>query len=147
MSGIEASRAEKLARIEALGIDPWGGRFDGRTPIEELRGLPLNEENPPKVRAAGRIVRRRIAGKAHFLEIRDWSGTRTRRPLTGKGAAPGETIDAWSSYIQVMVGERQVGEQGWALAQELDLGDIVGVDGTLGKTRTGELTIFAERLH
>jgi lysyl-tRNA synthetase class 2 len=46
-----------------------------------------------------------------------------------------------------MIGKKQVGEQGWALAQELDLGDLIGVDGTFGKTQTGELTIFVERLH
>ncbi len=46
-----------------------------------------------------------------------------------------------------MIGQSQVGEQGWALAQELDLGDILGVDGKLGLSKTGELTIFAEKLH
>jgi lysyl-tRNA synthetase, class II len=141
----EASRHDKLRRIEALGIDPWGQRFDGYQPIETLRSLPLDEANPPRVRAAGRIVLRRLAGKLHFLEIRDWSGRRIQRELKGREHT-GESIDAWSSYIQVMVGQKQVGEQGWALAQELDLGDLLGVDGTLGKTKTGELTIFADKL-
>jgi lysyl-tRNA synthetase class 2 len=144
----EASRAEKLQRIAQLGIDPWGSRFDGYQPIEAIRALPADrpEGQRPRVRAAGRIVLRRLAGKLHFLEIRDWSGHRIRRPLKGKGHA-GEEVDAWSSYIQVMIGQQQVGEQGWALAQELDLGDLIGVDGTLGKTKTGEVTIFAEKLH
>lgn len=142
----EASRSDKLRRIEELGLDPWGGRFDGYHSIEAVRALPLDEANPPRVRAAGRLVLRRIAGKLHFLEIRDWSGRRTRRKLTGRQSA-GEEVDAWSSYIQVMVGRQQVGEDGWALAQELDLGDLIGVDGTLGKTKTGELTVFAEKLH
>jgi lysyl-tRNA synthetase class 2 len=143
---LEANRAEKLRHIEELGLDPWGGRFDGYQPIEAIRALPLNEANPPRVRAAGRIVLRRIAGKLHFLEIRDWSGQRIQRALKGKEHG-GETVDAWSSFIQIMVGQKQVGEMGWALAQELDLGDLIGVDGTLGKTKTGELTIFAEHLH
>jgi lysyl-tRNA synthetase class 2 len=144
----EASRIDKLRRIEELGLDPWGERFDGYQPIEAIRAMPadLPEEQRPRVRAAGRIVLRRIAGKLHFLEIRDWSGRRSQRELKGKGHT-GETVDAWSSYIQVMVGQQQVGETGWALAQELDLGDLIGVDGKLGKTRTGELTIFADRLH
>src|SRR5262249_2350975 len=42
--------------------------------------------------------------------------------------------------------KKQVDEQAWALAQQLDLGDLLGVDGTFGKTRTGELTVFAEKL-
>jgi lysyl-tRNA synthetase class 2 len=142
----EATRAEKLRRIEALGLDPWGQRFDDRKPIEEIRQLNPDQQPPARVRAAGRIVLRRIAGKLHFLEIRDWSGHRIQRPLVGKDRAPGEAVDAWSSYIQVMVGQKQVGEQGWALAQELDLGDLLGVEGTFGKTKTGELTIFAEKL-
>jgi lysyl-tRNA synthetase class 2 len=143
---ITSSRAEKLRRIEELGLDPWGGRFDGHQPIAALRELPLDETNPPMVRAAGRIVLRRNAGKLFFLEIRDWSGQRCRRELKGKDHT-GESVDAWSSFIQVMIGQRQVGETGWALAQELDLGDLLGVDGKLGKTKTGELTIFAEKLH
>lgn len=141
----EASRIDKLRRIEALGVDPWGGRFDGQQAIETIRALPLNEANPPRVRAAGRVVLRRIAGKLHFLEIRDWSGHRMQRELKGKDHA-GTQVDAWSSFIQVMIGQRQVGETGWAIAQELDLGDLIGVEGTLGKTKTGELTIFAEKL-
>ena len=143
----ETSRADKLRRIEGLGLDPWGGRFDGHVPIAQIRQLPADrpENERPRVRAAGRIVLRRLAGKLHFLEIRDWSGQRTRRALKGKSHA-GEEVDAWSSYVQVLIGQQQVGEQGWALAQELDLGDLIGVDGTFGKTKTGELTIFADRL-
>src|SRR5262249_39671571 len=76
---------------------------------------------------------------------RDWSGHRTRRELKGKEHA-GETIDAWSSYVQVMIGKKQVGETGWALAQQLDLGDLIGVEGTFGKTQRDELTIFADKL-
>ena len=126
---------------------PGGAVLTAIKPIEAIRALPLDAGQP----AAG--PRRRpdracaaLAGKLYFLEIRDWSGHMVRRPLKGKEHA-GQEVDAWSSYIQVMIGQKQVGEQGWALAQELDLGDLIGVDGTLGKTRTGELTIFAEKLH
>jgi lysyl-tRNA synthetase class 2 len=117
-------RLEKLRQIEALGIDPWGQRFDNRTPIGEIRQLPcepFNDAQPgPTVRAAGRIVRRRIMGKVHFLEIWDQTGR-----------------------VQVMAGQKQVGEQGWKLLQLLDLGDLIGVDGEYGKTRTGEPTVRA----
>jgi lysyl-tRNA synthetase class 2 len=128
-----------------MGLDPWGGRFDGFQPIEAIRALPADAESPVRVKAAGRIVLRRIAGKLHFLEIRDWSGHRTQRELKGAEHA-GTKVDAWSSYIQVMIGQRQVGPEGWELAQKLDLGDNLGVEGTFGKTKTGELTIFAEKL-
>jgi len=120
---LEAVRVEKLRRIEALGLDPWGRRFDGHRAIAEVRGLPLpeGEEKGPRVRVAGRIMLRRGQGKVAFLQLRDWT-----------------------DQIQVMIGKNQVGEAGWALTQELDLGDLLGIDGHLGLTRTGEITVFAE---
>lgn len=141
----EQNRLEKMQRIQALGIDPWGQRFDNAQPIQAIRTLPPDAEPRHRVRTVGRIVLRRQAGKLHFLEIRDWSGQRIQRELKGKGHE-GETVDAWSSFIQVMIGQKQVGEQGWALAQELDLGDLLGVEGEVGLTKTGELTIFADKL-
>jgi lysyl-tRNA synthetase class 2 len=148
----EANRLEKLHRIEELGLDPWGGRFDGYQNIAAIQDLPadLPEGERPRVRAAGRIISRRIKGKVHFLDIRDWSGRlilrRTKGDLMGTKHESVEFPD-WSSRIQVYIGQKQVGDRGWALAQELDLGDIIGVEGTLGKTRAGELTIFADGLH
>jgi lysyl-tRNA synthetase class 2 len=136
---LEAARREKLEKIRQLGLDPWGGRFDGHEPIARIRqrekeirlvhpgncqiGQPP-EEQGPRVRAAGRIILQRPTGKLIFLNIRDWTG-----------------------QIQVLIGQRQVGEKNWALAKCLDLGDIIGVDGQLKHTKTGELSIFAEELH
>jgi lysyl-tRNA synthetase class 2 len=135
----EASRLEKLRAIEALGIDPWGGRFDGHQPIGDVLKLPadLPEGQRPRVRVAGRIVLRRIAGKLHFVDLWDWT-----TPLVGGVSDPGHR----RGKVQIMVSQKHVGEQGWALAQNLDLGDLLGVEGTFGKTRTGEPTVFAERL-
>ena len=81
-------------------------------------------QHGPKVRAAGRIVLQRKKGKLIFLDIRDRTG-----------------------QIQLFIGRGQVGEDNWALAECFDLGDLVGVDGELKRTKTGELTIFAEKLH
>ena len=64
---------------------------------------------------------RRGQGKVNFLELRDWT-----------------------ERIQIFVGKKQVGEAGWSLVELLDLGDLIGVDGTLGYTKTGELTVFAD---
>lgn len=118
---METNRADKLRRIEELGVDPWGHRFDNKVDVKDV--LSLSDEQRPSVRVAGRIVARRMAGKVHFLDLWDWSGR-----------------------IQAMVGAKQVGELGWKLAQELDLGDLLGVDGKFGKTRMGEPTVFAETL-
>jgi lysyl-tRNA synthetase class 2 len=157
-SFLEAARRAKLARIIELGHDPWGTRFDDRQLIGEIRArageivyrkadganitLPsleteeeraafrqwLAEQGPgeivgPQVRAAGRIILSRDKGKLLFIDIRDMTG-----------------------QVQLFIGRDQVGES-WELAQCFDLGDIIGVDGTLRRTKTGELSIFADRLH
>jgi lysyl-tRNA synthetase class 2 len=149
----EAARRDKLRKLVELGVDPWGQRFDDHQPIGGIRqqanaieyrtesgdAIPLpggevdfkqwlseqpaGELHGPKVRAAGRIVLQRKAGKLIFLDIRDWSG-----------------------QVQVLIGKNQVGEANWAVAECFDLGDIIGVDGELRRTKLGELTIFAEKL-
>jgi len=129
LDGLEAARLDKLRRIEAMGLDPWGRRFDDHQAVAQVREIFLPEvkegEEPvrPQVRIAGRIVLKRGQGKVAFLQVRDWTGT-----------------------IQVMLGKNQVGEEAWKLVGELDLGDLIGVDGGLGLTKTGEVTVFAAQL-
>jgi lysyl-tRNA synthetase class 2 len=154
----EASRRAKLQRISELGVDPWGSRFDGRTLVRDIRGqadairfrkpdgsdvavpsdLPsdpqafrtwIGQQGPgemhgPRIRAAGRVMLIRDTGKLLFIDIQDWTGR-----------------------IQLFVGKAQVGEHDWALAGNMDLGDLIGVDGELRRTKTGELTVFASKLH
>ncbi len=122
---LERARHRKLAKIAELGFDPWGQRFDDHLPIREVRELPVPEEGQigTKVRVAGRIVLKRDQGRVVFLQLRDWTG-----------------------QVQVFIGKKQVGDTGWALAEALDLGDLLGVDGHFGKTKTGELTVFAQSL-
>jgi lysyl-tRNA synthetase class 2 len=120
-------RLEKLRQIEALGIDPWGHRFDNTTPIAEIRTLPVEtfdeDRTRPRVRTAGRVVRYRTGGKLIFLEIWDQTGR-----------------------IQLMVRINKVTETEWKVVQLLDLGDLIGVEGEFGKTKTGELTIQLTQL-
>src|SRR4051794_23754068 len=109
---LEDVRLEKLRKIAELGHDPWGQRFDGHQAIADVRTLTIpegagsNDIKGPPARVAGRIILRRGQGKVNFLQLRDWTGT-----------------------VQIFVGKNQVGEAGWALAGELDLGDLIGVDG------------------
>lgn len=127
LADLEAARRAKLQRISELGHDPWGQRFDDHQAISAVRTLEAppsgSEQTGPTVRIAGRIVLRRGQGKVYFLQLRDWTG-----------------------QIQVMIGKNQVGEAHWPLVQEFDLGDLIGIDGTLGHTKTGELTVFATGL-
>jgi lysyl-tRNA synthetase class 2 len=144
----EASRADKLRAVEALGLDPWGGRFDGRTPIQDVLALPADapEDKRPRVRIAGRVVSRREGGKVHFLDVKDWSGRPALREIKGEREGEIEKVPDLSSRVQIYVGKKEVGDTGWKLAQLLDLGDLIGVDGAYGKTRRGEPTVFADGL-
>ncbi|MBP85170.1 MAG: lysine--tRNA ligase [Planctomycetaceae bacterium] len=156
---LRKARREKLAKIAEMGIDPWGQRFDDRDWIGDLRarigevklrledGTEVGLVDPvtqgedfnfrqwladqgkgeivgPKVRAAGRIMLHRDKGKLRFIDIQDWTG-----------------------QIQLFIGKNQVGEENWELSGHFDGGDLVGVDGELRRTKTGEITIFAEKLH
>jgi lysyl-tRNA synthetase class 2 len=120
-------RLAKLRRIEALGLDPWGQRFDGAQPIAEIIKLPaepFTDEKPgPAVRAAGRVLRYRTQGKMLFLDL--WDQT---------------------ARVQLMVRVDKVSPQEWCVAELLDLGDIIGVGGEFGKSKRGELTIMVNKL-
>ncbi len=157
----EESRRKKLQTLIELGLDPWGQRFDDRELLGVMRhrvseikfmaadgqsrALPSQTEldsggenafrdwlkeqgagalSGPTVRAAGRIILLRDKGKLLFIDIEDWTGR-----------------------IQLFVGRNQVGEENWKLIECLDLGDLVGVDGVLRRTQTGELSIFADQVH
>jgi lysyl-tRNA synthetase, class II len=122
---LESARLEKLQAIEALGIDPWGQRFDGHRPIAEARDLcPADQESVgPETRVAGRILLRNDRGKLKFLHIKDWTGR-----------------------IQVMISKGDFTEQEWQLIELMDLGDLIGVDGVLKVSRTGEKTIGAKKI-
>jgi lysyl-tRNA synthetase class 2 len=123
----EADRRAKLDKIAALGFDPWGQRFPDRQPIGPVRAQwveGIAHGSGPRVRIAGRVMARRDMGKVTFFDLHDWTGR-----------------------IQAYVGQKQVGDLGWQLAAQVDLGDLLGADGELGKTRTGELTVFAGQIH
>jgi lysyl-tRNA synthetase class 2 len=152
----EQVRTEKLAALRALGIDPWGQRFDGHMPIAEVVKLPadLPEGQRPRVRIAGRIVSRREAGKKLlFVDLKDYSGEPTLREVKSNRREQTEEdqnqithLPDLTSRVQVMVNQSLVSPESWQLTGHLDLGDLIGVDGTFGKSRTGELTVFAEKL-
>lgn len=122
-------RRQKLQELYDLGIDPFGQKFD-RTDVAE----PLHEqwdqyskeelkekEDESHVTVAGRIMTKRGKGKAGFAHIQD---------LTGQ--------------IQLYVRKDQIGEDQFAIWKSADLGDIVGIEGVMFKTNTGELSVKAK---
>ena len=74
---LEAVRLEKLAKIEALGLDPWGQRFDNHIAIEAARQQCPTEAGTDgaTVRVAGRIMKWPKTGKLNFIHIKDYSGS------------------------------------------------------------------------
>jgi lysyl-tRNA synthetase, class II len=126
---VPAERARRLADLDALrarGVDPYPVRFDRDRTLGELRaefgGLEPGVETDVHVRVAGRILLLRRQGKLTFATIRDQSGT-----------------------VQLFVSRSVIGEEAHDAFDELDLGDWVGVDGTVMTTRKGELSVKVTR--
>ena len=121
-------RLGRIAEIEALGHRAYGRRYEFSHAIPEIvaaYGAKTAEELTPetRVRVAGRVMTLRLMGKAGFAHLQQ-NGER----------------------LQIYVKKDAVGERDFALFKMLDIGDIVGVEGYLFRTRTGELSIHAERL-
>jgi lysyl-tRNA synthetase class 2 len=116
----EQQRQEKLSQIKAMGVDPYGARYDDVEPASSVRARYKDDTEGQRARCAGRIVLLRDIGKLIFITLRDRTGA-----------------------IQVGLSKSLLTQQ-WPLAKLLDLGDIIGAAGQLGKTKTGELTIWVE---
>ncbi|MNW46074.1 Lysine--tRNA ligase [compost metagenome] len=122
-------RREKLDELRGLGIDPFGNKYtrthmagDIISQYDELTKEELEEKNV-EVTVAGRIMAKRVMGKASFAHIQDLSGK-----------------------IQIYVRQDSTPEDKYAAFSILDLGDIVGVTGEVFKTKTGETTIKVKDL-
>ena len=113
-------RMEKMEALRAQGIDPFGGRYEQTHHAREI--LDNYEELEGRtVSVAGRIMAKRVMGKAAFCHIQDLSG-----------------------QIQFYIRRDDVGEEPYAVFKSLDLGDIVGVTGKVFKTKTGETSVHAD---
>ena len=118
----EQQRVAKLERLRELGIDPYGGRFEGAEATVEVTGRFEDDKEGQRACCAGRIVLLRDIGKLIFITLRDWRGT-----------------------IQLGLSKKLLAEQ-WDFVKLLELGDTVGAEGGLGRTRTGEITIWVEKV-
>jgi lysyl-tRNA synthetase class 2 len=116
----EQQRQEKLTQIREMGLDPHGARYENVEPAESAKARFKDGDESQRACCAGRIVLLRDIGKLIFITLRDRSGT-----------------------IQIGLAKNLMGAR-WQLAKLLDLGDIIGAEGKLGKTKTGEITIWVE---
>lgn len=134
---LEAQRRENRGLVAALGLNPYGSRIEGLLPLAEAKALyspqadeahkalgkeaPKDSDPRPRVRIAGRIVLLRDNGKLIWANLRDETGD-----------------------LQVAISQKDVNETGFKFAKLSDLGDIIVVDGRLMKTKTGEITVWAD---
>ena len=123
-----ANRAAKLGRLRERGIDPYPPRYrrscDNATATATFAAVESGERpdaDAAGLSLAGRIVSVRVMGRAAFLDLQDSSGS-----------------------IQVLLRRNNMGED-FELLKDLDIGDHLGVEGDLIRTRTGEITIDASR--
>ncbi|HSS57312.1 MAG TPA: lysine--tRNA ligase [Solirubrobacteraceae bacterium] len=124
-SELLATRRAKLERLRADGIDPFPHAYPGVTPISAVHAahadLPAGEDTEAHYRVAGRLHARRGQGKMAFLDLDDRSGR-----------------------IQLQARVDVLGDAAMARLLDLDLGDIVGVEGVAFRSRRGELSLRVE---
>ena len=114
-------RREKLAELQARGEDPFLiTKYDVTHHSQEIKDHFEELENK-EVSVAGRIMQKRVMGKASFCNIQDLEGN-----------------------IQSYVARDNIGEDHYKDFKKFDIGDIVGIRGTVFKTKTGEISIHAE---
>lgn len=122
-------RLDRTRQIRELGYRPYGHRFDSTHSVPEiLEGWGGASEadlaaSPVRVRIPGRLMTIRRMGKAGFSHIQQHG-----------------------SRLQIYVRKDSVSETDWRLWELVDIGDIIGVEGALFRTRTGELSVHADKL-
>ncbi len=125
----QIARREKIERLKEMGIDPFGHAFERTSNTQKIKEAfsehnkdELNDLNH-EVKIAGRVMTKRLMGKAGFMHIQDQHG-----------------------QVQIYVRKDTVGDMWFEYFDMLDLGDIVGVEGVVFRTNHGELSIKAVQL-
>ncbi len=119
-SKFEQQRRDKRDKLQALGIDPYGQSITEIQSAQAVKDAFVDDAPSQSARCAGRIVLLRDIGKLIFITLRDSSGT-----------------------IQLGLSKKLLGDA-WESMKLLDLGDVVAAEGQMGRTRTGEITIWTE---
>jgi lysyl-tRNA synthetase class 2 len=129
MDSLEQIRIQKLKEIQDLGYDPYPTSYRHTHTLASVATEFSNksaeelEHGKFKVRVAGRILTNRPFGKAGFITLSDGEG-----------------------QLQVYAKKDQLPERDFQLYKLLDIGDFIGAEGTLFRTRTGELTVLATEI-
>ena len=116
-------RVDKLSALQEAGNDPFViTKFD-QTHHSAVIKDSFDELEGKTVRVAGRMMSKRIMGKASFCNVKDLKGN-----------------------IQSYVARDSLGEEEYKAFKKLDIGDIIGIEGSVFKTKTGEISIHAEKI-
>ncbi len=130
LSDQEIARRNSLDEIRQMGINPYpAAEYVVTAHAQEIQDQYQDEAPRMEVSIAGRVMSRRIMGKASFMELQDASG-RIQVYVTRDDLCPGEDKDLYNKLFKKL----------------LDIGDIVGVKGFVFRTQTGEISVHAEEL-
>ena len=130
LSEQEINRRKNLDEIRSLGIDPYpAAEFPTNAFSTDIRENFQDDAPARPVCIAGRIMSKRIMGKASFVELQDSKG-RIQVYITRDDICPTENKDLYNTLFKRL----------------LDLGDIIGIKGFVFRTQTGEITVHAQEL-
>ena len=125
----ELFRRQSLATMREMGIEPYpAAEYVVNAHVEEVKAN-FNDEEKREVSMAGRLMSRRIMGKASFAELKDSTG-RMQLYISRDEICPGENKDLYNTVFKKL----------------LDIGDFIGVKGYVFRTQTGEISIHVSEL-
>ena len=130
LSEQEIIRRNSLNEMRAMGIDPYpAAEYVTNAFSTDIKAEFKDDEEPRQVSVAGRIMSRRVMGKASFVELQDSKG-RIQVYITRDDICPDENKDLYNVVFKRL----------------LDLGDFIGIEGFVFRTQTGEVSIHAKKL-
>ena len=130
LSEQEIIRRNSLNELRAMGIDPYpAAEYVTNAFSTDIKAEFKDEDEPRQVSVAGRIMSRRVMGKASFVELQDSKG-RIQVYITRDDICPDENKDMYNQVFKRL----------------LDLGDIIGIEGFVFRTQMGEISIHAKKL-
>lgn len=130
LSEQEIIRRNSLNELRAMGIDPYpAAEYVTNAFSTDIKAEFKDDEEPRQVSVAGRIMSRRVMGKASFIELQDSKG-RIQVYITRDDICPGEDKELYNAVFKRL----------------LDLGDFIGIEGFVFRTQMGEISIHAKKL-
>ena len=130
LSEQEIIRRQSLQELRDMGIDPYpAAEFPTNAFSTDIKKEFKDDEEPRQVAIAGRMMSRRVMGKASFAELQDSKG-RIQVYVSRDDLCPGEDKDLYNKVFKKL----------------LDIGDFIGVEGYVFRTQMGEISVHAQRL-